>query len=118
MRRNLRSNSRPGYNQRGNSRPGSNVRPGSSVRPGGNNARPGSKSQERPKWELPKKVEMIEKKYEKKFKKEIKEMLKNKLIETQFVEEEIIIDVKYVNKGTERMMLIDIHSRKNIRDLM
>ena len=65
------------------------------------------KSQERTKGELSKKVEVIEKKF-KKFKKEIKKMLKNKLIDTQFVEEEIVIDVKYVNMGADRMMLIDI----------
>ena len=56
-----------------------------------NNTRSGSKSQERPKGELFKKVEMIEKKFEK-FEKEIKEMLKNKLVSTQFVEE-FVIDV-------------------------
>ena len=39
--------------------------------------------------------------------KEMKYFLKNKLINTQFVEEEIVIDVKYVNDGTDRMMLID-----------
>ena len=33
-------------------------------------------------------------------------MLKNKLVSTQFVEE-FVIDVKYVNAGAERMMLID-----------
>ena len=38
---------------------------------------------------------------------EIKEILKNKLISIQFVEEEIMLDVKYVNEGTEPMMLID-----------
>ena len=55
------------------------------------------------------KVENLEKEFEK-FKKsqnEMKEILKNKLISTQFVEEEIVIDVKYVNDGTDRMMLID-----------
>ena len=72
----------------------------------------GSKSQERPKGELFKKVEMIEKKFEK-FEKEIKEMLKNKLVSTQFVEE-FVIDVKYVNAGAERMMLIDSGAPKSI----
>ena len=65
-----------------------NTRPRSNVRQGGNNdnrIRSGSKSQERPKGELFKKVEMTEKKFEK-FKKEIKDMLKNKLVSTQFVE--------------------------------
>ena len=35
------------------------------------------------------------------------EIIKNKLISTQFVEEEIVIDVKYVNESMDRMMLID-----------
>ena len=39
---------------------------------------------------------MIEKKFEK-FEKEVKEMMKNKLVDTQFVEEEFIIDVKCIN---------------------
>ena len=55
------------------------------------------------------KVENLEKEFEK-FKKsqnEMKEILKNKLISTQFVEEEIVIDVKYVNDGTDRMILIE-----------
>ena len=59
-----------------------------------------------------KKVEMIEKKFEK-FEKEIKEMLKNKLVSTQFVEE-FVIDVKYVNAGAERMMLIDSGAPESI----
>ena len=33
--------------------------------------------------------------------------MKNKLISIQFVGEEILIDVKYVNEGQERMILID-----------
>ena len=41
-------------------------------------------------------------------------MLKNKLIDTQFVEEEIVIDVKYVNAGADRMMLIDSGAPKSI----
>ena len=41
-------------------------------------------------------------------------MLKNKLRDTQFVEEEIVIDVKYVNAGEERMMLIDSGAPKSI----
>ena len=73
----------------------------------------GSKSQERPREELLKKVEMMEKKFEK-FEKEIKEMLKNKLMSTQFVEEEFVIDFKYVNAGAERMMLIDSGAPKSI----
>ena len=49
-----------------------------------------------------KKVENLEKEM-----KQIKDILQNKLINTQSVEEEIVIDVKYVNDGTDRMMLID-----------
>ena len=56
-----------------------------------------------------KKVENLEKEM-----KEIKDILKNKLINTQFVEEEIVIDVKYVNDGTDRMMLIDNGAPKSI----
>ena len=72
-----------------------------------------SKSQERPKGELFKKVERMEKKFEK-FEKEIKEMLKKKLVSAQFIEEEFVIDVKYVNAGAERMMLIDSGAPKSI----
>ena len=71
---------------------------------------------ERPKGELFKKVEVIEKKFEK-FEKEMKEMnkmLKEKLIDTQFVEEEIVIDVKYINAGADRIMLIDSGASKSI----
>ena len=73
-----------------------------------------SKSLERPKSEMFKKVEKIEKEIEefKKSQDEIKEMLKT--INTQYVEEEIVIDVKYVNKGQERMMLIDSSAPKSI----
>ena len=60
-----------------------------------------------------KKVEMMEKKFEK-FEKEIKEMLKNKLVSTQFVEEGFVIDIKYVNVGAERIMLIDNGAPKSI----
>ena len=38
---------------------------------------------------------------------EIKEMLKKKPINIQFVDEKIVIDVKYVDAGAERRMLID-----------
>ena len=56
-----------------------------------------------------KKIEMMEKKFEKfeKAQNEMKEILQNRLISTQFIEEEIIIDIKYVNAGAERMILID-----------
>ena len=39
--------------------------------------------------------------------KEIKEMLKDKFVNTQFVEEEVKVDVKFMNAGAPRMMLID-----------
>ena len=71
---------------------------------------------ERPKGKLFMKVEVIEKKFEK-FEKEMKEMnkkLKEKLIDTQFVEEEIVIGMKYVNAGADRMMLIDSGAPKSI----
>ena len=41
-------------------------------------------------------------------------MLRNKLISTQFVEEDILIYVKYVNEGQERMMIIDNDAPKPI----
>ena len=37
-----------------------------------------------------------------------------KTINTQYVEEEIVIDVKYVNEGQERVMLIDSGAPKSI----
>ena len=40
--------------------------------------------------------------------------MKNKLVNTQFVEEEIIVDVRYVNARAERMMLIDSGAPKSI----
>ena len=99
--------SRQGYSFKYNSRPGSNYRKGSNIGSGssvkqGGTPRSQSKSLERPKSEMFKKVENLEKEM-----KEIKDILKNKLINTQFVEEEIVIDVKCVNDGTDRMMLID-----------
>ena len=59
---------------------------------------------------------MMKKKFEKfeKAENEMKDILQNKLISTQFVEEEIVIDVKYVNVGAERMMLIDSGAPKSI----
>ena len=108
---NARSNSRQNFNQ------GQNInRSRSANRPGNFNARSGSRSLERPKENLYKDVEKIKKKSEKLEKglNEVKEILKNKLISTQFVEEEIVIDVKYVNKGEERMMSIDNGAPKSI----
>ena len=59
---------------------------------------------------------MIEHKFEKfeKAQNEMKEILQNKLIGTQFVEEEIVIDVKYVNSGAENMIWIDSGAPKSI----
>ena len=58
----------------------------------------------------------MEKEFEKfkMFQNEMKEILKTKLINTQFVKEEIVIDIKYVNAGAERMMLIDSGAPKSI----
>ena len=42
----------------------------------------------------------------------IMEMLKN--INTQYVEEEILINMNYVSKGQERMMLIDSSAPRSI----
>ena len=62
------------------------------------------------------KVENLEKEFEKfkKSKNKMKEILKTKLIRTKFVEEEIIINVKYINARAERMMLIDSGAPKSI----
>ena len=46
--------------------------------------------------------------------KRIEEMLKKVTINTQYVEEEIVIVVKYLNAGAERMMLIDSGAPKSI----
>ena len=46
--------------------------------------------------------------------KEIKEMLKGKFVNTQFVEEEEIVDVNYVNVGAARMMLLDSGAPKSV----
>ena len=63
-----------------------------------------------------KKIEVIEKELKEfqKLQNEIKDMLKNKVISTQFVEEEIAIDVKFVNDGSDRMMLIDNGAPRSI----
>ena len=100
--------SRQGSNFRANSRTGSNARSGSFVKQTGI-PRSQSKSLERLKSEMFTKVEKLEKEFEQfeKSQNEIKEILKKKLISTQFVEEEIVIDVKYGNEGQERMLLID-----------
>merc|ERR1712105_567058 len=67
------------------------------------------KSAERPKSDLLKKVETMEKEIGaiKTSNKNIEEMLKKVKINTKFVEEEIFIDVKYVEKEIENTMIID-----------
>ena len=46
--------------------------------------------------------------------KEMKEILKGKLVNTQFVEEEMIVDVKFMNTGAPRMMLMDSGAPKSV----
>merc|ERR1712105_420849 len=133
----MRSESRPGYYRtasRGNyirdsskfrgrsaSRPNGNARPyrdGSRIRSASRGRNPESstgqrdRSADKPKSELVKKVEGMEKKIisiEKSLGgvSRIEEMLKKVTINTQFVEEEIFIDVKYLQKETDNSMIID-----------
>ena len=58
---------------------------------------------------------MIEKNFEnfEKARKEMKEIIRKKLIDTQFVKKYHVIDVKYVNAGAERQMLIDSGAPKS-----
>ena len=77
----------------------------------GSQSRNKGKSNERPESELFKKVEVIEKKLEKvdKVKKsviEIMEMLKNNLINMKYVEDEIVIDMKFVDASNEMRMIV------------
>ena len=70
------------------------------------------KSQERPKSDLFKKVEEIEKKVEKvdKVEKtvgEILEMLKKSPVNMKFVEEEIVVDIKFMSETRGSKMIID-----------
>ena len=46
--------------------------------------------------------------------KEMKEVLKGKLVNTQFVEEEMIVDVKIMNAGAPRMILMDSGAPKSV----
>ena len=46
--------------------------------------------------------------------KEMKEILKGKVISRHFVEEEVVIDVNYMNDGAARMMLIDCGAPKSV----
>jgi len=97
----IRDSSR--FGGRSNSRP---FRDGSRLR---SKSRNGDKSVERPKSDLLKKVEAMEKDNVaiKTSIKNIEEMMKKVTINTKFVEEEIVIDVKYVEKDIENMMIID-----------
>merc|ERR1711905_36468 len=133
----MRSESKPGYYRtasrgrymrdsskyggRSHSRPNGNARPyrdGSRIRSLSRGRNPQSsngsreKSAERPKSNLEKKVESIEKeistiKQSVSGIKKIEEMLKKVTINTQFVEEEISIDIKYVQRETDNSMIID-----------
>ena len=44
----------------------------------------------------------------------MKEMLKGKFVNTQFVEEEVIVAVKFMNAGAPRIMLIDSGDPKSV----
>ena len=116
----VRSESKPGYLRtasRGNYvrdnssfRRNSNWRtgsmPGKFTGPPRTNSKTGargpSKRPERQKNELFKKVENLEKDM-----KEMKEMLKGKVINGHFLEEEVVINVNFINDGAARMMLVD-----------
>ena len=81
--------------------------------PSRNDSKPGgrvqSKTPERNKSELFKKVENLEKdnKDIKKSLEKLQEIMKGKVINGHFVEEEVVIDVNYMNDGAARMMLVD-----------
>merc|ERR1711905_8676 len=106
-----RSASRPN----GNARPyrdGSRIRSASQGRRPENSTGQRDRSADKPKSEFVKKVEGMEKKIISIEKSlggvaRIEEMLKQVTINTQFVEEEIFIDVKYVQKETDNSMIID-----------
>merc|ERR1712030_158044 len=90
----------------------SNSRPYRDSRRFRSKSRNGGKSAERPKSELLKKVETMEKEIKeipsiKTSIKNMEEMMKKITINTNFVEEEIFIDVKYVEKEIENVMIID-----------
>ena len=46
--------------------------------------------------------------------KEMKEMLKGKVINGYFVEEDVIVDAKFMNARAPRMMLIDSGAPKSV----
>ena len=81
----------------------------SDSKPGG---RVQSKTPERNKSELFKKVENLEK--DNKEIKKLLEELKSKVISGHFVEEEVVIDVNYMNDGVARMMLVDCGVLKSV----
>merc|ERR1712105_60980 len=103
-----RSRSRQPEVKRNSSRPDS--RPRRDSRPG-SKFRNRSKSMDRPKSELMKKIEVMEKDITamKNSNKNVEEMVKKLTtsISTKFVEEEIFIDVKYVEKELENLMIVD-----------
>ena len=45
---------------------------------------------------------------------ELKEIIKGKVINGHFVEEDVIVDVKFLNAGASRMMLIDSGAPKSV----
>merc|ERR1712030_266132 len=111
-----RSNSRPNNSssQYGNPRPyrdASRIRSQSRNRgrSPGNGTGKREKSAERPKSDLVKKVESNEKELStiNQSVKKIEEMLKKVTISTQYVEEEVFIDIKYVQKKFDNSMIID-----------
>ena len=106
------SNFRRNFNVRSGSMPG-----GKFLGPSRSDSKPGgrvqSKKPERNKSELFKKVEHIEKD-NKEIKKILAEIVKGKVICGHFVEEEVVIDVNYMNDGAARMMLVDCEAPKSV----
>ena len=68
-----------------------------------------SKTPERPKSELFKNVEELRKEM-----KELKDLVKEKIVSGNFVEEEVVIDVNYMNDGAAKMMLVDCGAPKSV----
>ncbi len=44
----------------------------------------------------------------------MEEMLKGKVINGHFVEEEVVIDVNFINDGSARMMIVDCGAAKSV----
>ena len=86
---------------------------GKFIGPSRNNSKPGGRVQsmrpERKDSDLYKTVKNLEKEM-----KEMKEMIKGKVINGHFVEEDVIVDVKFMNAGVPRMMLIDSGAPKSV----